>query len=350
MFLLIYRRKALNNGFDGSLPLSLASLASLCQAQSIVGDEQLLIEQFCSSDQLKPQALTFVTHEKLLSDTDDEVAYIIKPEWQDKVKLGLVHDNPAQAFRLILTAIYHNQNHYQAMIAESAQISPSATIGQQVSIGHHVVIGDHAVIGDGCVIGHGVIIENHVSIGQQTELDHAVIIHDHCVIGDHCMIASGTIIGGQGFGFNFEGGNWYPVPQIGRVIIGNQVHIGNNTCIDRGAINDTVIADNVIIDNLVHIAHNVHIGAHSALAGCVGIAGSTTIGQHCMFGGQVGIAGHINICDGVQVNGGSKILKAIKQPGAYAGSLGIMPARKWNRIAIYFKKLDTLFKREKKRE
>lgn len=329
------------------LPLTLAELANLCGSTEIIGDPETLIQQFCSIEHLQANHLTFIGSSALLKqvDRDIDAAYLIKSEWRDSVDLGIVHDNPTQAFRLILTAIFTPR--YSATIASTAKISEKATIGKHCHIGEYSVIEDGVVLGDNCVIGNHCTIARDTVIGGNTVIGNRVNIYHDCQIGTDNVIADGAVIGGQGFGFNFEGGSWYSIPQIGRVRIGNHVHIGNNTCIDRGAINDTIIGHNVIIDNLVHIAHNVVIGDGCAMAAEVGIAGSTTIGKNCLFGGQVGIVGHINICDGVQVNGGARILQSIKKPGTYAGVLQAMPVTKWNRAAVYFKKIEQLVKREK---
>lgn len=330
------------------LPVRLSELAAICGAEKIIGDTEVSVTGFCSVASPDPYSLTFVSAKNFLKfiDNTSEAIYIVKSEWADEVSSGLIHDNPTQAYRMILDAFFTPR--CPAHIADTARIDASAKIGANVSIGDFSVIEAGVVIGDNCMIGNQSTIGQSAVIGANTRIDHRVTIHHECQLGEHCVVADGVVIGGQGFGFSFEGGQWKAIPQIGRVVIGNEVHIGNNTCIDRGAINDTVIGNNVIIDNLVHIAHNVKIGSHSALAGAVGIAGSTTIGEYCMFGGHVGIAGHIEICDGVQVNGGANILQSIKTPGTYAGALNVMPSTKWNRTAIYFKKIEQLFRREKK--
>ncbi len=345
MSLSIYRSKPLSNQYQ--LPLTLAELAHICGSDAVIGNPDKVITTICSVNNPQTDALTFIDNPKFLKQvtSDIDVAYLVKPDWQDTISLGIVHPNPTQAFRLILTAITRTDS--PATISETAQISPNATIGSNVTIGHYSVIEDGVVLGDNCVIGNHTTIATDNVIASDTFIGNKVSIYHNCHIGHDCVIADGAVIGGQGFGFSFEGGNWHPIPQIGGVRIGNHTHIGNNTCIDRGAINDTVIGNNVIIDNLVHIAHNVVIGDGCAMAAEVGIAGSTTIGKHCLFGGQVGIVGHIDICDGVQVNGGARILQSIKESGAYAGAFTAMPVQKWNRASIYFKKIEQLFRREK---
>lgn len=333
------------------LPLSLAQLAQFCQGQ-VIGDATIRVKGICSAEKPYAQGLAYIGNKRLIRqiDKENETVYIVKPEQADAVKNGILHDNPMQAFRLILTRIYPSGLDAEPCIQASAQISSSASIADNVSIGHHCVIEDNVRIAEGCRIGNGCIIATQSVLGKNTQLGNRVSILANSIIGTECVIADGAVIGGQGFGFSFEGGVWQAVPQIGKVVIGDKVHIGNNSCIDRGAINDTVIGNNVIIDNLVHIAHNVHIGNGSAMAASVGIAGSTSVGKNCMMGGQVGVAGHIHITDAVQINGGARVLQSIKQSGTYSGSFHVMPVWQWNRTAIYLKKLVTLLKREKNRE
>lgn len=341
MCLSIYRNKRLIKVIGQSH--TLADLAAHCNGE-LIGDGQHVITGLCSLESQFDDGLTFITTNALTKhiEAESNTSYIVKPEWRDLVNQGIVHDNPTQAFRLI--AELFSQSDKPAKIATSAVIAESAMINNDVAIGENTVIGDDVVIESGCKIGANTIIESNCVIGENTVIDHNVILYDMTLIGSHCRIKSGAVLGGQGFGFSFEGGQWKAIPQLGKVQIGNACHIGANSCIDRGAINDTIIEDNVIIDNQVHIAHNVKIGAHTAMAAGVGIAGSTTVGRYCLLGGQVGVVGHINICDGVQVNGGARILQSITEPGAYSGSFSVMPSNKWNRAMVYFKRLETLFK------
>lgn len=347
MFLIICQsRKLINLSF----PTTLAELAKVCHGQ-VVGDADCCVTGICSVEKQKPQHLTFIGVDKLLKLVvqDSESLYIVTSSNQHRIRNGIAHDNPTQAFRLILNAVF-SQTSDCSEIAATAKIADNVHLGENVSIGHHSMIASGAVIGDNCVIADNCFVADNVKLGNNTRLLSRVSIHSDCEIGEDCVIADGAVIGGQGFGFSFEAGQWEAIPQIGRVIIGQRVHIGSNSCIDRGAINDTIIGNNVIIDNLVHIAHNVVVGDGCAMAAGVGIAGSTTIGKYCLLGGQVGVVGHISICDGVQVNGGARILQSITTPGAYAGSLHVMPVNKWNRAAIYFKRIEQLFRKRKKHE
>lgn len=332
-----------------NLPLPLIELAALCGGQ-VIGNPQSVVERICSIEDLQPRALTFVASAKAAKQAVEksDTLFIVKPELVELIDNGISHDNPQQAIRRILVALTAQKQ--AAVIADSAVIAQSVALGNNVSIGANTVIGENVIIADHCRIGCGVVIESGTRIGQGTEIGHQSVIYCDTVIGASCVIGGGAVIGGQGFGFSFEGGQWKAIPQIGRVVIGNHVHIGANSCVDRGAINDTQLGDNVIIDNLVQIGHNVVVGKGTAMASGVGIAGSTTVGEYCLLAGKVGVNGHISITDRVQVNGGARVIKSIKESGVYAGSFDVQPVQKWNRIAVYVKKLETLFKREKNRD
>ncbi len=212
------------------------------------------------------------------------------------------------------------------------------------SIGSGVCIGENVRIGPGCVIGDG------VEIGADTLLHANVTIYARCVLGARVIIHSGAVIGADGFGFAREkdatlglgGGRWVKIPQIGRVLIGDDVEIGANTTIDRGALDDTVIEEGVKLDNQIQVAHNVRIGAYSALAGCVGIAGSARIGRNCTIGGAAMILGHLEIADGVHVSTNTLVTKSIKKPGAYTGWIPFQEHSEWAKNFARLRHLDAM--------
>ena len=212
--------------------------------------------------------------------------------------------------------------HSSAVI--EGDVAASASIGPSVWIGRGARVADGAVIGANCSIGAG------VQIGSGTRLAPNVAISDDCVLGARCIVHSGAIIGADGFGFAREAnGAWVKIPQIGRVLVGDDVEIGANTTIDRGALGDTVIENGVKLDNQIQVAHNVRIGEHSALAGCVGIAGSTVIGARCTVGGGAVILGHLNIADDVNVSAGTLVAKSIPHAGTYSGAVPFMEHGHW---------------------
>ena len=215
---------------------------------------------------------------------------------------------------------------YQSVVEHihpTALISPTAILGDNVKVGAYATIGDFVQIGNDCEIG------SHVSIAH------------HCVLGNGVQVHTHASIGAEGFGFapspTPSGLKWQKIHQLGRVVIGDRVRIGANTCIDRGAVGDTVIGDDVIIDNLVQIAHNVHIGQSTAIASKVGIAGSTRIGERCIIGGAVGIAGHLSICDDVTLTGMTMVIGSITKAGIYSSGTSAMPSHEWRRAAVKFR-------------
>ncbi len=228
-------------------------------------------------------------------------------------------------------------------IHSTAVISASAIIGNDVSIGPYCVIGDGVEIGDRSCLESHVVIELHTKIGHDCLFKSQVVIGHNCIIGDYVRLHAGASIGAEGFGFaptaDPSTSGWERIAQLGRVIIGNHVRIGSHTCVDRGAIDDTVIGNNVIIDNLVQIAHNVHIGDGSAIAANTGIAGSVIIGKRCIIGGAVGINGHIEITDDVTLSGMTMVTKSIKKSGPYSSGTAAMPTPKWRRAAVRFRQL-----------
>lgn len=228
-------------------------------------------------------------------------------------------------------------------IHPTAQVSSSALLGEGVSIGPFCVVGDQVKIGSGTRLHAQVHIEPHAIIGDNCELYPQVFIGHDTQMGDQVRIHAGASVGSEGFGFaplgNTAVQGWERIVQLGRVVIGNKVRIGSNTCIDRGAIGDTLIEDNVIIDNLVQIGHNVKVGAGTAIAGNAGIAGSVIIGKSCMIGGGVGIAGHLQIADGVVLTGMTLVTKSIKKPGVYSSGVAAMPAMDWRRAMVKLRAL-----------
>jgi UDP-3-O-[3-hydroxymyristoyl] glucosamine N-acyltransferase len=227
-------------------------------------------------------------------------------------------------------------------IHPSAQISDSAILGLGVSIGALAVIGDNAIIGAGTSIGAGSIIEQGVTMGDHCLLHSRVTLCRQVVIGSNCILQSGVVLGGDGFGLVMHEDQWHKVPQIGTVILEDDVEIGANTTVDRGALDDTVIEKGCKLDNLIQIGHNVRLGAHTAIAAHSAIAGSTTIGRHCQISGCVAIAGHLDIVDHVIVTGMSLVSKSIKHPGVYSSGTPLLKNKDWHKCNVRYKGLDKL--------
>jgi UDP-3-O-[3-hydroxymyristoyl] glucosamine N-acyltransferase len=226
--------------------------------------------------------------------------------------------------------------HPSACVAADAVVDPSASVGPNAVIESGAHIGAGAVIGPGCVIGRDAVI------GPDCQLFANVTFHARCQIGARGIIHSGAVIGTDGFGFANEGGVYIKIPQTGRVMIGADVDIGANTTIDRGALADTVIEDGVKLDNQIQIAHNCRIGAHTAMAGCVGVAGSAIIGKYCTFGGAAMVLGHLTIADRVHVSSGSMVSRSILEPGQYTGFYPLAKNADWEKSAAIVRNLDGL--------
>lgn len=218
--------------------------------------------------------------------------------------------------------------HSSTVVAESAQVDRSAEIGPLCHIGEHVRIGPECIVGPGCLVSEGSVV------GEGCRLTARVYLGPGCHLGRRVLIYPGAVIGADGFGLAMDGDQWRKVAQIGSVRIGDDCEIGANTTIDRGAIEDTELGCDVRVDNQVQIAHNVRIGDHSAIAGCVGIAGSTRIGRYCMIAGASGIGGHLEICDHVTITAMSTVLDSIDRPGRYGSAIPARPLRTWQKILV----------------
>jgi len=229
--------------------------------------------------------------------------------------------------------------HPTAVVATSAKISDTATIGPQSVVGEDVVIGSNSQVGASVTIGDGSILGEHCRIAANVSIYHGV------AIGNQVTIHSGAVIGADGFGFAHNQRHWIKIHQLGGVVIGSRVEVGACTTIDRGALGDTIIEDGVILDNHVQIAHNVHIGENTAMAGCSGVSGSTVIGKNCIFGGQSGVVGHVRLCDGVQLTGGTIVTKSIDEPGSYSSGTAFNKTGEWRKNAVRFNQLNDLAQR-----
>lgn len=257
---------------------------------------------------------------------------------------SLVSDTPYLAYAKIANYLYPSVKRSD-YIDKSAIIGSDCKIDNSSFISANVVIGNNVIVGSGAYIGAGCVIDDNVEIGENSSLLANVTLRHDVVLGKNVTLHPGVVIGADGFGMAQENGQWLNIPQIGSVIIGDNVDVGANSTIDRGAIEDTVIADGVKIDNLVQIGHNVIIGEHTAIAGCTGIAGSTVIGKRCMIAGAAAISGHIQIVDDVIITGMSGVANSIKSPGVYSSGLPVTDNKTWRRNIIRFKKLDEILKK-----
>ncbi|MFC1702258.1 UDP-3-O-(3-hydroxymyristoyl)glucosamine N-acyltransferase [Pseudomonadota bacterium] len=300
-----------------------------------------------------------------LSDaTGSQISFLSNPAYRDQLKTTqaaavivsasdaricpvntLIADDPYVSYAIIAER-FDPRRPTLPGIHHSASIDSTATIGRDVSIGAHAVVGPGCQIAEACIIGPGCVLIADCQLGNSSRLIANVTICEGVRIGQRTTIHPGAVIGGDGFGLAFDKDHWVKIPQIGGVQIGDDCEIGANTTIDRGAIGDTIIEDDVRLDNQIQIGHNVRIGAHTAMAGMVGISGSTQIGQYCMFAGASGTVGHIQVADRTTVHAQSVITKSITQPGtAWSSALPAQPLRNWNRSIAHLRRLEKLTRR-----
>ena len=252
---------------------------------------------------------------------------------------ALIDPNPYLAYARI-AMLLHPPPAAAPGVHPSAVVAPDALVPRSASVGPFALIEAGAQLGERVSIGPGAVVERGARLGDDTRLLARAVVCAGVVVGARGLIHPGAVIGADGFGFAQDRGAWTKVPQLGTVRIGDDVEIGANTTIDRGAIDDTVIEDGVKLDNHIQVAHNVRIGAHTAIAGCTGISGSTTIGKRCMIGGMVGFAGHLSIADDVAITGFSLVSASIRAPGSYSSGIPIVESREWRRTVARLRRLD----------
>ncbi|KRG69041.1 UDP-3-O-(3-hydroxymyristoyl)glucosamine N-acyltransferase [Pseudoxanthomonas dokdonensis] len=259
---------------------------------------------------------------------------------------ALIAKDPYTAFARI-AALFDPAVQASPGVHPSAVIDPSARIATSASIGPFVSIGAGSSIGEGCVIGPGCVIGQDCEVGDGSELIARVTLVTRVRLGKRVRIHPGAVLGADGFGLAMDAGRWIKVPQLGGVNIGDDCEIGANTCIDRGALDDTVLEEDVRLDNQIQIGHNVHIGAHTAMAGCSAAAGSARIGRYCLIGGAAGVLGHLEICDKVMITAMSLVTSSIHEPGEYSSGTPLTDNKTWRKNAARFKQLDVLARRIK---
>lgn len=281
-------------------------------------------------------------------DTSQAAALIVPPALAEQLdgRSAIVFADP-YLYAARVAALFHPLPVAQAGVHASAVVGEGTTLAATAEIREHVSIGAGAIIGEGVIIYPGAYIGAGAVIGDHSIVYARAVVEHGCVIGRRCILHPGCVIGADGFGNAFARDHWEKIPQTGRVVVGDDVEIGANTTIDRGALDDTVIEDGVRLDNLVHIAHNCRIGKHTAMAACVGVAGSTSIGAYCLLGGAAMISGHLDIGDRIQVSGGTLVAKSIKKPGTYTAVYPLAEHREWLGNAARVRQLDSLFDRVK---
>jgi UDP-3-O-[3-hydroxymyristoyl] glucosamine N-acyltransferase len=315
------------------------------------GDPQLVIDRIGTLESATPSTLSFLSQAKYQAQlaTTRAGCVIVAPSMHSAAAARgavIVTPDPYLYFAR-LTQWWARRTRPAATQGAhpSAVIDPTAELGRGVSVGALAVIEAGAVIGEGAVIGAQCFVGRGAHIGESTRLAPHVTVGFDCVLGARCIVHSGVVIGADGFGFAPTEGRWEKIEQLGAVRIGDDVEIGANTCVDRGALDDTVIGDGVKLDNLIQIAHNVRIGAHTVMAGCVGVAGSAVIGAHCMIGGSAGIVGHIEIADNVTISAATIVTRSIAKPGLYSGVFPFDDNASWEKNAATLRQLHKLRER-----
>ncbi|AZQ84093.1 UDP-3-O-(3-hydroxymyristoyl)glucosamine N-acyltransferase [Colwellia sp. Arc7-635] len=313
----------------------------------VQGDEQCEISSIATLTAATSGQIAFLANSKYsaqLSTTNASAIIVTKADADKCQTNALVMDNPYMGYALVAQLLDSTPKPAKNIHA-SAVIAEGVTLGKGVSIGANAVIETGVELADGVSIGAGSFIGIAAQIGINTTIWSNVSIYHGVVIGENCLVHANTVIGADGFGYANNKGSWVKIPQLGSVIIGDNVEIGASTTIDRGALGDTIIKDGVILDNQIQIAHNVIIGENTAIAACSVIAGSTEIGKNCIIAGLVGINGHIKITDGCVFTGMTMVTKAIAKPGVYSSGMPCQPNKDWHKNNARIRKLESLTKR-----
>ena len=327
----------------------MVSLAEIAQrlGGEILGDANTRVCGLATLTGARSEDLSFLARGRFRSQlaTTRAGAMIVGEADRDSTRLPRIVCRDPYAYYGRVAELFHPRlppepgRHPSAVVEEGARIMASANIGPHCYVAAGAFIGERVALGAGCSIGE------LASIGEDSLLHAQVSVYAGCVVGKRAIVHSGAVIGADGFGMAHEGEGWRKIPQLGRAVIGDDVEIGANTTIDRGALEDTVIEDGVKLDNQIQVGHNVRIGAHTAMAGCVGIAGSSHVGRRCTVGGGAVILGHLEIVDDVHVGAGSIVTRSIRQPGQYAGLYPLQEKSAWARNAVLLRNLEDLAKR-----
>ena len=314
------------------------------------------IQRLSPIETAQPGSLSFVSHARFARqiDTTGATALIVTPALADAAQLRgpCIVTNDVYLYFARLTQFWKAKASPPAVsgVHPTAVVDVSARVHASACLGPCVVVGPGASIGAHARLDAHVVLEAGAEVGDHTHLHAHVVLGQGCRIGRRGVVHSGAVIGADGFGFAPHNGAWLKIEQLGAVRIGDDVEIGANTCIDRGALDDTVLEDGVKLDNLVQIGHNVHVGAHTAMAGCAGVAGSARIGAHCTVGGGAVVLGHLSLADHVHVSAASVVTRSLRKPGHYTGVFPLDDNASWEKNAATLKQLHALRERIKKLE
>ncbi|MCK4869913.1 MAG: UDP-3-O-(3-hydroxymyristoyl)glucosamine N-acyltransferase [Gammaproteobacteria bacterium] len=310
------------------------------------GDPDCEISTIAPIEKATVDAISFIersSFRKYLKETKAAAIILAQRDVQFYDGNKLIVKTPYVAYAR-LTALFSDAPVSVAGVHASAVIGSDCSIPGSVSIGANCVLGNNVKVGERTSICAGTVIDDNVVIGAECKVRPNVTVYYGVTIGDRVLIHSGAVLGADGFGMANENGVWHKINQLGGVVVGDDVEIGANTCVDRGALEDTVIGGGAKLDNLIQIAHNVKIGKHVAIAACAGIAGSAKIGDYCMIGGGASINGHLSIADKAIITGTSTVVKEITDPGIHTSGFYVLPHRKWMRLISVFYRLDEIGK------
>lgn len=313
----------------------------------LIGDPTVVIHGVGALDKAMPGEISFLTSPKYrqyLSSTQASAVILQPGESAHATTPVLLSDSPYLTYARIAARL-HPPELLQPGSHPSAVIAASASVDDTVQIGPCTVVGERVRVEAGVYIGPGCVIGDDSEIGRDSRLLARVTVCHGTRIGRRAIIHPGAVLGSDGFGLANDNGRWEKVPQLGCLILGNDVEIGANTAIDRGALEDTILGDGVKLDNQVHVAHNVHIGDHTAIAACSGIAGSTRIGKHCTFGGMTGVAGHLIIGDNVHFSGMTPVTRSFPEAGYYSGNLPAVENGAWRKSVARIRHIDDMARR-----
>lgn len=327
---------------------TLKSLADYLGAE-LRGDAECEIDRIATLTDAGPGAITFLANRRygVHLQTTKASAVILEAEFLPACPVSaLVMKNPYVGYARIAAKL-NPERAFDGGVHPSAWVSPSAQLHDSAWIGPHAVVEAHAVIGPRAYIGAGCVVGERARLREDCRLSASVTLCWNVQIGRRVLIHPGVVIGGDGFGIAKDGDHWIKIPQIGSVRIGDDVEIGANTTIDRGALADTVIEEGVKLDNQIQVAHNVQIGAHTAIAACVAIGGSTRIGRRCTIGGGAALAGHLEVVDDVHLTATSAVSNSIRSPGIYSSGMPVQENRAWRKSIVRLRQLDEMARRLK---
>ncbi len=314
------------------MALSLGFIVKTLGGQ-LIGPAEQLVHRLAPLQSATPDDLSFLSHPRYRTQLQGSLcgAVIVTTAMQDAAppRAACILTPDPYLYFSRLTRLWRQQH----PLPSAPRIHPSAVVDPSAQVAANAVIGPLCVIEAGAAVGEGTVLHSRVTLGHG------------CRIGARCIVHAGVVIGADGFGFAPHDGRWEKIEQLGAVRIGNDVEIGANTCIDRGALDDTVIEDGVKLDNLIQIGHNVHVGPHTAMAGCVGVAGSAKIGAHCTIGGGAVVLGHLTLADGVHISAASVVTRSVSNPGHYTGMFPLDENHQWEKNAASLKQLSRMRER-----